>query len=129
MRNSQNYHAVTTKRELPRSTCRLCGECDIGCNYGSKNTLDYTYITAAIHQKPHPAKVETLCEVKAVSPLDGVGYKVEFVRHKSETIDPATGKCPATGAIHDHLQASNHSGGNFWLALHFDAESRMRFLN
>ena len=24
-----------------RHTCRLCGECDIGCNYGSKNTLDY----------------------------------------------------------------------------------------
>src|SRR5215207_3130775 len=27
-----------------RSTCRLCGECDIGCNYGSKNTLDYNYL-------------------------------------------------------------------------------------
>ena len=25
---------------LPRQTCRLCGECDIGCNYGAKNTLD-----------------------------------------------------------------------------------------
>src|SRR5436190_18932062 len=32
-----------------RLTCRLCGECDIGCNYGSKNTLDYTYITAAMY--------------------------------------------------------------------------------
>lgn len=89
-----NYHSVTMKRDLPRSTCRLCGECDIGCNYGSKNTLDYTYITAAIHQKPNPARVETLCEVKAVSPLDGAGYKVEFVRHNPETIDPAAGKCP-----------------------------------
>ena len=89
-----NYHTVTTKRDQPRSTCRLCGECNIGCNYGSKNTLDYTYITAAIHQKPHPAQVETLCEVKAVSPLEGTGYKVEFVRHSPETIDPATGKCP-----------------------------------
>ena len=89
-----NYHTVTTKRDQPRSTCRLCGECNIGCNYGSKNTLDYTYITAAIHQKPHPAQVETLCEVKAVSPLEGTGYKVEFVRHSPETIDPTTGKCP-----------------------------------
>jgi cholesterol oxidase len=89
-----NYHSVTMKRDQPRSTCRLCGECDIGCNYGSKNTLDYTYITAAIHQKPHPAQVETLCEVKTVTPLDGVGYKVEFVRHSPETIDPAIGKCP-----------------------------------
>ncbi|HET6974975.1 MAG TPA: GMC family oxidoreductase [Pyrinomonadaceae bacterium] len=89
-----NYHSVTTKRDQPRSTCRLCGECDIGCNYGSKNTLDYTYITAAIHQKPHPAQVEILCEVKTISPLEGIGYKVEFVRHSPETIDPSTGKCP-----------------------------------
>ena len=66
---------------MPRSTCRLCGECDIGCNYGSKNTLDYTYLTAAIHQKPYPAKVETLCEVKAIAPRDGGGYTVQFVRH------------------------------------------------
>lgn len=89
-----HYHSVMMNRDLPRSTCRLCGECDIGCNYGSKNTLDYTYITAAIHQHPHPAKVETLCEVKAVAPLGGKGYSVEFVRHSPETIDPATGKCP-----------------------------------
>lgn len=88
-----NYHSVTMKRDQLRATCRLCGECNIGCNYGSKNTLDYTYITAAIHQKPHPAQVETLCEVKAVAPLDGVGYKVEFVRHDPATIDPATGQC------------------------------------
>jgi cholesterol oxidase len=25
-----------------RRTCRLCGECDIGCNDGAKNTLDHT---------------------------------------------------------------------------------------
>ncbi len=90
----RNYHSVTMKQELPRSTCRLCGECDIGCNYGSKNTLDYTYITAAIHQRPHPAQVETLCEVKAISLLDGEGYAVDFVRHDPGAIDPATGKCP-----------------------------------
>ena len=89
-----NYHSVTMKRDLPRSTCRLCGECDIGCNYGSKNTLDYTYITAAIHQRPYPATVETLCEVKVIAPLAGGGYRVEFVRHNPGAIDPATGKCP-----------------------------------
>ena len=89
-----NYHTVTLGREMPRSTCRLCGECDIGCNFGSKSTLDYNYITAAIHQRPHPAQVETLCEVKAIAPLDGSGYKVEFVRHNPDAIDPVTGKCP-----------------------------------
>jgi len=89
-----NYHTVTMKREMPRSTCRLCGECDLGCNYGSKNTLDYTYITAAIHQHPCPAQVETLCEVKTIAPLEGKGYQVEFVRHDPSQVDPVTGKCP-----------------------------------
>ena len=89
-----NYHYVTNDRPMPRSTCRLCGECDIGCNYGSKNTLDYTYITAAIHQRPYPATVETLCEVKTIAPLDNDGYRVEYVRHNPAAIDPPTGKCP-----------------------------------
>jgi len=76
-----NYHAVRAGREMPRSTCRLCGECDIGCNYGSKNTLDYTYITAAIHQKPYPAEVRTLCEVKQIAPISGGGYQVKYIQH------------------------------------------------
>ena len=31
-----------------RNTCRLCGECDIGCNYGSKNTTDYMFLSTAL---------------------------------------------------------------------------------
>lgn len=88
-----NYHSVMMQREMPRSTCRLCGECAIGCNYGSKNTLDYTYITAAIHQRPYPARVETLCEVKSIAPLNGTGYSIEFVRHDPTQADPITGEC------------------------------------
>ncbi len=112
------------KREMPRSTCRLCGECDIGCNYGSKNTLDYTYITAAIHQKPHPARVETLCEVKRVAPLGDKGYTVEFVRHNPESIDPLTGKCPPPPRFTHQLQAPHYLGRNFRFAVPADAEPR-----
>ena len=66
---------------LPRSTCRLCGECDIGCNDGAKNTLDHTYLSAAEH---HGADLRTLCEVRGFAPLRGGGYEVRYVIH-----DPA----------------------------------------
>lgn len=65
-----------------RSTCRLCGECDLGCNYGSKNTLDYTYISAAARART-PADIRTLCEVKTIERASG-GYCVSYLRH-----DPA----------------------------------------
>lgn len=77
----ENYHKMT------RYTCRLCGECDIGCNYGSKNTLDYTYISAAQRQTPHPADIRPLCEVKSFEPRregEGRGYIVRYVKHDPE---------------------------------------------
>jgi cholesterol oxidase len=71
-----NYHGKT------RYTCVLCGECDLGCNTGSKNTLDYTYITAA---KYEGAEIRTLCEVKSFGPLgDGKRYFVTYVKHDPE---------------------------------------------
>src|SRR6188472_4198754 len=30
-----------------RTTCQMCGECHVGCNYGAKNTLGYTYLSRA----------------------------------------------------------------------------------
>ena len=69
----QNYHKKT------RYTCILCGECDFGCNTGSKNTLDYTYITAAQYEN---AKINPLCEVKSFAPNgDGKGYTVTYIKH------------------------------------------------
>jgi cholesterol oxidase len=64
-----------------RYTCRLVGECDIGCNYGSKNTLDYNYLSAA---KRLGADIRTRCEVRSFAPRAGGGYVVRFVEH-----DPA----------------------------------------
>lgn len=65
-----NIHGVT------RLTCRLCGECDIGCNEGSKNTLDHNYLSAAAAKG---ADIRTLSEVYGVTPLDGGGYEVRYV--------------------------------------------------
>jgi len=64
-----------------RYTCRLVGECDIGCNYGSKNTLDYNYLSAA---RRLGADLRTRCEVRSFAPREGGGYVVRFVEH-----DPA----------------------------------------
>ncbi|HWI09500.1 MAG TPA: GMC oxidoreductase, partial [Solirubrobacteraceae bacterium] len=61
-----------------RLTCKLTGECDLGCNHGSKNSLDYTYITAAWHAG---ADIRSRHEVRSFEPREGGGYQVEYVVH------------------------------------------------
>lgn len=63
-----------------RYACRLCGECDIGCNYGSKNTTDYNYLSVA---EEHGACIRDRCEVRRIDREDG-RFVVEFVRHRPE---------------------------------------------
>ena len=58
-----------------RVTCQLCGECDVGCNFGAKNTLDYNYLTHAKHQG---AEIRTLCDVRTIEPREGGGYQVGY---------------------------------------------------
>jgi len=79
----------------PRRTCRLCGECDIGCNDGAKNTLDHTYLSAAAH---HGADIRTRCEVRGFAPLSGGGYEVSYVKHQPD----AEGKKTATDRLPLH---------------------------
>ena len=67
--DAPNLHGV------PRSTCRLCGACDVGCDYGAKNTLDLTYLSAIAQR----ADIRTLCEVKTIARRAG-GYEVGWVR-------------------------------------------------
>ncbi len=62
----------------PRYTCRLVGECDIGCNIGAKNTLDFNYLSAA---KRAGAELLTEAEVRSFEPLDGGGFRVGYVTH------------------------------------------------
>ena len=62
----------------PRSTCRLCGECNVGCNDGAKNTLDHTYLSAAAH---HGAQLRTRCEVRTIAPRPEGGFSVGYVVH------------------------------------------------
>lgn len=81
-----------------RSTCRLCGECDIGCNYGSKNTLDYTYLSDAWRKG---AELRTLCEVRAFEPRESGGYDVHYVVH-----DPD--RAASTDTLERHTVSCRH---------------------
>ncbi len=73
---TSNIHGRT------RYTCRLCGECDVGCNYGSKNTLDYTYLTLA-NRLPN-VEIRDLCEVHSFKPREEGGFSVSYVKHNPE---------------------------------------------
>ena len=102
-----------------RYTCRLCGECDIGCNYGSKNTLDYTYLTAA-HRLG--AEIRTLCEVRSFEPVEGGGYTIDYVQHdlknegqKLDTHDPSV--LPVHTITADRLVLSAGTFGTTFLLL------------
>ncbi|WP_214404648.1 GMC oxidoreductase [Pseudonocardia lacus] len=79
-----NVHGVR------RRTCRLCGECDLGCNEGAKNTLDLTYLSAATSpQLRVPATVRDLSDVRRITPVERgerIEYEVGYFHH-----DPVTG--------------------------------------
>ena len=81
---------------LPRTTCRLCGECDLGCNFGAKNTLDYTYLTEA---QRAGADLRTCSEVRTIQPAEReprgylIGYRQHLEArngHRSDLLDPRT---------------------------------------
>lgn len=70
--DKDNLHGQT------RYSCRLCGECDVGCNYGSKNSLDYNYLSRA---RRHGAYILTGADVRKFRPRAGGGWEVEFLQH------------------------------------------------
>lgn len=66
---------------LPRYACRLCGECNIGCNYGSKNTLDLNYLSMA---EKLGVDLYVRSEVRGIYPAGASGYRVAYVEHPTE---------------------------------------------
>src|SRR5437763_5622089 len=100
----------------PRSTCRLCGECDVGCNDGAKNTLDHTYLSAAVH---HGAEIRTRCEVRTIAPLPEGGYSVGYVVHLDENEGHAvrTDRLPVVTVTCDRLVLGAGSLGTTYLLL------------
>ncbi len=99
-----------------RLTCKLTGECDLGCNHGSKNSLDYTYITAAWHAG---ADVRTRHEVRSLQPREGGGYQLEYVVHdaESEGTKTETGTLDRHAVTCDRLVLSAGTLGTTYLLL------------
>jgi cholesterol oxidase len=103
-----------------RRTCCLCGECALGCNNGAKNSLDVTYLSAAVRRG---LDLRTGHEVRTVRPCEGGGYEVRFVEHP-------TGAAAATwGTLHcDRLVLAAGTFGTANLLLrcrrHFPGLSR-----
>lgn len=64
---------------LRRTTCQMCGECDIGCNFGAKNTLDHNYLSAAVH---HGAEIRTRSDVRRIEPRSDGGWNVWYLEHR-----------------------------------------------
>lgn len=68
--------------------CRHCGECDIGCNYSAKNTLDLNYLAVA---EQHGAQVKTQSEVTQLAvAAAGGGYEVQYRNHENQTEERLT---------------------------------------
>lgn len=64
LQEKNRYGAVQT-------SCTYCGECDVGCNTQSKNTLDLNYLFVAEHV--HKAQIQTDCEAEKIVPLNASG--------------------------------------------------------
>jgi cholesterol oxidase len=100
----------------PRMTCRLSGECDLGCNYGSKNTLDHTYLSAAKHLG---ADIRTRCEARSLEPLAGGGFSVTYVEHlpDHEGRPTRTARLPGVTVTCDRLVLAAGTFGTTYLLL------------
>jgi len=101
--NDENLHGRR------RYTCRLCGECNVGCNLGSKNTLDLNYLTRFAGAG---GEIRTLAEVKTFAPRPEGGFTVDYAQH-----DPESGTSTAVTITADRLILSAGSLGTTFLLL------------
>jgi len=99
-----------------RYTCRLVGECNIGCNFGAKNTLDLNYLSRF---KEKGGDIRTLCEVRSFAPRPEGGFDVRYVHHSidDEGREHDTEALPLETIACDRLVLSAGSFGSTYLLL------------
>jgi cholesterol oxidase len=69
-----------------QGTCVHLGNCDLGCDVGAKNSLDFNYIPLA---ERHGADVRPLHVVRSINPERG-GYEVRFDRIEHRRLTPGS---------------------------------------
>ena len=108
--SQNNLHGRT------RDTCRLCGECNVGCNFGSKNSLDYTYLSEA---QRLGVDIRARCEVRSFEPRPSGGYIIRYVVHDAsrEGRKTATHELALAVLSADHLILSAGTLGTPFLLL------------
>lgn len=67
-------HQSLNRHGALQSSCIKCGECDLGCNFHAKNTLDLNYIQRG---RSFGLEVRTDSEVETVRAIEG-GYEVTY---------------------------------------------------
>ena len=80
---------------VAQSACTYCGNCMLGCQQRSKNTLDITYIAEA--ERSHGAEVFPLHQVDSIRPASGAagGYDVAF-----RVLSPDRRPSEESGVVH-----------------------------
>jgi cholesterol oxidase len=99
---------------VERFTCRLVGECNIGCNLGAKETLDLNYLSRFEEQG---GDIRPLCEVRTFAPRPGGGFEVTYVRHSTDRGPTDTSALPQETITCDRLVLSAGSFGSTFLLL------------
>jgi cholesterol oxidase len=74
-----------------RRSCRMLGECDVGCNEGAKSSLDHTYLSAASHRG---AAISICTEAKTITRRADGRFDVGVLLHDPDR--PAEPAQPAT---------------------------------
>ena len=99
-----------------RQTCRMCGECNFGCNYGSKYTLDFNYLSFA--KLRHGADIRIRSEVKTFAPRPEGGFVIRYVDHSGAVEgEPRSAPPPEHVLTADRLILSAGTFGSTYLLL------------
>jgi cholesterol oxidase len=88
--------------DAPRYSCRACGECIVGCQFGAKNTLDFTYLGAA---QRAGAAIRACCEATLLAPRDDGEWTVRYRQHLAAKEDRNPDLLDPTGAPEREIRA------------------------